>query len=252
MELKPNAFLRCDFSDGLALIGNGSCDMILCDPPQGITKNAWDEPVPADILVEELSRVVKKNGAIVIFSNGMYTAKLMIAGGKLWRYNLVWEKTSPAGFLNANRMPLRAHEDICVFYGALPEYRPQKTTGHARKTALAEHKRNCRTGTNYGRHGNVSYDSTERYPRSVLRFPSDKQKSCIHPTQKPVALCEFLIRSYTDEGDIVLDPFAGSGTTPVAAIRTGRRYLAFERDRAIYGAAAERIAAETSALSENG
>jgi site-specific DNA-methyltransferase (adenine-specific) len=190
--------------------------------------------------LRELFRVTKKNGAVVVFSNGMYTAELMLAGKKHWRYNLIWEKTAPTGFLNAKRMPLRAHEDILVFYRALPRYAPQKTTGHRPVHGYTKHTSD---GMNYGRTkiGVSGGGSTERYPRSVLKFPSDKQKEALHPTQKPLALCAFLIKSYTEEGDMILDPFAGSGTVPLAAKTTGRRYTAFEIDKTMYHIAENRL-----------
>ena len=136
----------------------------------------------------------------------------MLSNEKLHRYNLIWEKTSPTGHLNAKRMPLRSHEDLLVFYRKLPIYNPQKTTGHERKVSTAKHKRNSKKTTNYGEHKLTTYDSTERYPKSVLTFATDKQKSALHPTQKPVALLEYLIKTYTNEGDLVLDNCAGSGS----------------------------------------
>lgn len=222
-----------------------SIDMVLCDLPYGETaRNKWDVCLPFDLLWKEYERIIKDDGAIILFANGMFTAELMTSNRKLWRYNLVWEKTQPTGFLNARRMPLRSHEDICVFYKRLPTYNPQKTTGHERKVSSASSKRNCKKSTNYGEAGLVSYDSTERYPRSVLKFPKDIQHSALHPTQKPVALLEWLIKSYTNEGDTVLDNCMGSGSTGVACQNTGRNFIGIESAKEYFETAARRIRQE--------
>lgn len=224
-----------------------SIDMILCDLPYGETaRNKWDVCLPFDLLWKEYERIIKDDGAIILFANGMFTAELMTSNKKLWRYNLVWEKTQPTGFLNARRMPLRSHEDICVFYKRLPTYNPQKTTGHERKVSSASSKRNCKKSTNYGEAGLVSYDSTERYPRSVLKFSKDIQHAALHPTQKPVALLEWLIRSYTNEDDTVLDNCMGSGSTGVACLNTRRRFIGIENDKDYFDVAVRRIRQENA------
>lgn len=176
-------------------------------------------------------RLIKPHGAITLFGSGIFSAELMITGKDLWRYNIIWQKNHPTGFLNANRMPLRSHEDILVFYRMLPPYHPQKSTGHPRKRSTAEHKRNSKMTSNYGRHQMLTYDSTERYPTSVWYFPTDKQTSSLHPTQKPVALCEELIKTYTNEGDLILDNCAGSFTTAVACDNLRRNWIAIEKDK---------------------
>lgn len=229
-----------------------SIDMILCDLPYGETaRNKWDVCLPFDLLWKEYERIIKDDGAIILFANGMFTAELMTSNKKLWRYNLVWEKTQPTGFLNARRMPLRSHEDICVFYKRLPTYNPQKTTGHERKVSSSSSKRNCKKSTNYGEAGLVSYDSTERYPKSVLTFPKDIQHSALHPTQKPVALLEWLIRSYTNEGDTVLDNCMGSGSTGVACLNTRRRFIGIESDKDYFNVAVRRIRQENAQADSN-
>jgi DNA modification methylase len=150
----------------------------------------------------------------------------MLSNEKLHRYNIIWEKTTPTGYL----MPLRSHEDILVFYKTLPIYNPQKTTGHTRKVSSANHKRNSKKTTNYGEHDLTSYDSTERYPKSVWKFPTDKQKSSLFPTQKPVALLEYIIKTYTNEGELVLDNCAGSGSTGVACKNINRNFILMEKE----------------------
>ena len=227
--------------DKMQEIPDESMDMILADLPYGTSRNTWDVQIPMNPLWEQIERVIKKHGAIVLHAQGMFTADLMQSNRKLWRYNLVWQKTQPTGFLNANRMPMRAHEDICVFYKAPPVYNPQKTYGHERKVSTAEHKRGSRKSTDYGDYKLTSYDSTERYPTSVLRFATDKQKSAVHSTQKPVALEEWLIKSYTQPGQIVLDMCMGSGSTGVAAISTGRSFIGIEIEPAYYAIATRRI-----------
>ena len=174
-----------------------------------------------------------------------FTARMMLSDPN-HRYNIIWEKTTPTGFLNANRMPLRSHEDMMVFYRKLPTYNPQKTTGHEREVSTAKHKRNSKETLNYGSHGVHTYDSTERYPKSVWRFATDKQKSALAPTQKPVLLIEELIKTYSNEGDTILDCTCGSGTTAVACINTNRNYILMEKDEHFYNVAKERIENHTS------
>jgi site-specific DNA-methyltransferase (adenine-specific) len=154
---------------------------------------------------------------------------------------LVWQKTTPTGHLNAKKMPLRSHEDILVFYKKLPTYNPQKTIGHERKVSTAKHKRNSKKTTNYGKHGLTTYDSTERYPKSVLTFATDKQKSALHPTQKPLELIKYLVRTYSNEGDWVLDNTCGSNTTGLACFELNRNYIGIENDFDMYEISKERV-----------
>lgn len=223
-------------------ISNASIDMILCDLPYGITaRNKWDVQIPFDKLWEQYERIIKLHGCIALFGSGMFTADLMVSNKKLWRYNLIWRKTTPTGFLNANRMPLRAHEDICIFYKKPPIYHAQKTSGHRRKVSTAAHKKNSKQSSDYREYKPTTYDSTERYPTSVLTFPTDKQHGAYHPTQKPVALLEWIIKAYTDEGDIILDNTMGSGSTGVAAVNTDRRFIGMEVHEEWFSIAKNRI-----------
>ena len=243
-EMEDVKLYQGDCLDVMRDIPDGSIDMILCDLPYGITaRNKWDTVIPFEPLWEQYERVIKDNGAIVLFASGMFTSELMQSNRKMWRYNLVWQKTNPTGFLNANRMPLRSHEDICVFYKRLPNYNPQKTTGHVRKVSTKENKRNSKMSTDYGKHGLVTYDSTERYPTSVLTYKTDKQKvdGKLHPTQKPVALLEWLVKTYTNEGETVLDNCMGSGSTGVACVNTGRKFIGIELDQGYFNVARERL-----------
>lgn len=219
-----------------------SVNLILCDLPYGQTaRNKWDSVIPFEPLWKQYERILADNGVIILFANGMFTADLMQSNRKMWKYNLIWEKTTVTGFLNAKKMPLRCHEDICVFYNKPPKYNPQKTTGHVRKVSKAEHKVNCVNSTDYGEHGLTTYDSTERYPKSVLKFATDKQKSALHPTQKPVALLEYLIKTYSKEEDVVLDNCMGSGSAGVAAKNLHRRFIRIELDEKYFNIAENRI-----------
>ena len=241
--LEINKIYNEDCLEGIKKIDDKSIDAIITDLPYGQTsRNKWDSVIPFKPLWEQYERIIKDNGAIILFANGMFTADLMQSNRKLWKYNLIWEKTQPTGFLNAKKMPLRSHEDICIFYKKLPTYNPQKTTGHPRKVSKAEHKTNCKETTDYGEHGLTTYDSTERYPKSVWTFAKDIQKSALHPTQKPVALIEELIKTYTNPGDLVLDSCAGSCTTAVAALNAGRNYICFEKDKDIFEVGSKRVA----------
>lgn len=239
--LEINKIYNMDCIDGMKMIPDKSIDMILCDLPYGTTQNKWDVIIPFEPLWREYERVIKPNGAIVLNCSQPFTSMLLMSNPKLFRYSLTWEKTTPTGHLNAKKMPLRKHEDILVFYKKLPTYNPQKTTGHVRKVSKAEHKKNCVKTSNYGEHGLTTYDSTERYPTSVLKFATDKQKEALHPTQKPVVLYEWFIKTYTNEGQTVLDNCIGSGTTAIACINTNRNYIGFELDKQYYDIANERI-----------
>lgn len=242
--MKHDYIQQGDCLELMEKIPDKSIDMILCDLPYHMTRNDWDFDFPLFELFGKYNRIIKDNGAVLLFAGGLFTYRLIDESFEFdidWRYNLVWKKTTPTGFLNANRQPLRIHEDICVFYKKQPTYNPQKTTGHKRKVSTIKHKENCKKTTNYGEHSLKAYDSTERFPTSVLEFATDRQKSSLHPTQKPVALLEYLIKTYTNEGDVVLDNCMGSGSTCVAAVNTNRHYIGFELDPQYFQIAHKRI-----------
>lgn len=223
-------------------IPDESIDMILCDMPYGTTRNKWDVVLPLDRLWFIYKRIIKDTGAVVLFSQEPFTSTIINSQPELFRYELIWHKTQATGFLNANRMPLRAHENILLFYKKLPTYNPQKTHGNKRKVSTSAHKRNSKKTSNYGEYKTYTYDSTDRYPTSVLQFSTDKQKSALHPSQKPVALLEYLINTYTNEGETVLDNCMGSGSTGVACVNTCRRFIGIEIDDNYFNIAKERIA----------
>lgn len=220
-------------------IKSGTVDMILCDLPYGTTCCSWDAVIPFEPLWAEYERVIKPNGAIILFGAQPFTAVLACSNLKLFKYEWIYEKPNATGFMNAEFQPLRAHENVLVFYKSMPTFNPQKTYGHERKTA----KRKDIGSELYGKQLNIkSYDSTERYPRTVQIFSSDKYKANFHPTQKPVALCEFLIRTYTNNDETVLDNTMGSGTTGVACVNTGRHFIGIEKEEKYFEIAKERIA----------
>ncbi|MBL4622889.1 MAG: site-specific DNA-methyltransferase [Immundisolibacteraceae bacterium] len=219
-------------------IADCSVDMILTDPPYGTTMCKWDSLIDLDLMWLQLKRIIKPSGAIVLMAQTPFDKVLGCSNLEMLRHEWIWEKTNATGFLNAKKMPLKAHENALVFYKSLPVYNPQFTHGHERKTA----KRKTVNSECYGKALNLTdYDSTSRYPRSVIKFQSDKQKQNLHPTQKPVALMEYLIKTYTNENETVLDFTMGSGTTGVAAKNLQRDFIGIEMDKGYFNVAKERI-----------
>lgn len=212
-------------------IPDQSIDMILCDLPYGTTQCKWDVVIPFADLWAHYERIIKPNGVIVLSSAQPFTSLLIASNLRMFRYEWIWEKGNATGFMNAKFQPLRAHENICVFYASRPTFNPQMTHGHRRATS----KRKTVNSECYGKALKLTeYDSTSRYPRDVQFFSSDKQTANLHPTQKPVALMEYLIRTYTNAGDTVLDNCMGSGTTGVACINMGRNFIGMEKDRGYF------------------
>ena len=220
---------------------NVKFDMVLTDMPYGTTRNKWDTAIPLNELWVKLKKITNPNTPILLFAQTPFDKVLGCSNLKMLRYEWIWEKTSATGHLNAKKMPMKAHENILVFYEKLPTYNPQKTAGHKRKVSKAEHKTNCVKTTNYGEHGLTTYDSTERYPRSVQVFKTDKQIESLHPTQKPVALLEYLIKTYTNEGGLVLDFTMGSGSTGVACLNTNRKFVGIELEKEYFDIATNRL-----------
>ena len=230
-------------------IPDKSIDMILCDLPyevlnKGNKSASWDRLLPFDQLWEQYNRIIKDNGAIILFAQGMFTAQLMMSNPNMWRYNLIWDKILTSGFLNAKRMPLRSHEDILVFYKSLPTYNPQMTIGEPLHSKGISYKDKELTNNCYGDMkgtDDLRKGSTEKYPKSIIRFQKPHPSCAVHPTQKSEELCEYLIKTYTNEGETVLDNCMGSGTTGVAAIKTNRSFIGIELDDEYFNIAEERI-----------
>lgn len=238
---------RGDCLELMKEIPDESIDMILCDLPYGTTKNKWDSVLPFDKMWEQYDRIIKENGCIALFADGMFMSDLMQSNKKLWRYNLVWDKELISGFLNANRMPLRSHEEICIFYKKLPTYNPQFTEGeplHGMGTKFSQEKNK---NNNYGNFDSCNNPSakrtgdTKKYPKSIVKFPRPASCVMIHPTQKPVALLEYLIKTYTNEGETVLDNCMGSGSTGVACMNTNRSFIGYELDEKYFEIARKRL-----------
>lgn len=226
-------------------IPDKSIDMILCDLPYGVTaKNKWDNIIPFDLLWEQYNRIIKDNGAIVLFGQDKFTAECMLSNKKMHRYNLIWNKLITTGFLNANRMPLRQHEDIMVFYKKLPTYNPQKAKGkpsHSKGKIVGKRNDEHLNNNTYGDFIVTENISDMKHPTSILQFAKPHSSIAIHPTQKPVDLLEYLIKTYTNENDIVLDNCMGSGSTGVACINTNRKFIGIELDESYFNIAKERI-----------
>ncbi|MBO6031760.1 MAG: site-specific DNA-methyltransferase [Prevotella sp.] len=233
--------------DILPSIKDGSVDCIICDPPYGVTNRGsdagkWDVVIPFEPMWEQFLRVTKENAAIVLFGSGMFSAKVMLSKPNIWKYNLIWSKSNPSGFLNANRMPLREHEDIMVFYRKQPTFNPQmkpcskEEVVHGRGRLGKPITNSC-----YGKRIEMaSKVRTEKCPTSILHFPKPHHKGQ-HPTEKSVDLCRWLIRSYSNKGDLILDPTMGSGTTGVAAVLEGRGFIGIEKDEKWYNVARSRL-----------
>ena len=220
-------------------IPDGSVDLVLCDLPYGTTRNKWDSIIPLDRLWEQYKRVIKDNGAIVLFSAEPFTSLLITSNIQWFRYDLIWSKTQGSDFLNANRKPLRAHENICVFYKKQPTYNPQKTDGKPYKAKSGE-----TTSSNFGKfNGNHHTENKDgkRCPLSVLRFSGEHNRGKQHPTQKPTDLLEWLIKTYTNKGEIVLDNSMGSGSCGVACVNTNRHFIGIELDDGYFNIAQKRI-----------
>lgn len=225
-------------------IPDGSVDMVMCDLPYGTTACKWDVVIPFAPLWAEYRRVCKKNAAIVLTASQPFTSALIMSNVEMFKYCLVWDKKKVTGFLNSKKRPLVQHEDICIFYKYQTTYNPQFHTNKLKRDFRGS-LQNPHT-ENYGSQKQYisNVDPEKSYPRSIIcqtGVIGNSLEKVKHPTQKPVALMEYLIRTYTNEGEIVLDNCMGSGTTGVACANTGRRFVGIERDETYFGLARERI-----------
>ena len=225
--------IRGDCLERMKEIPDGSVDMVLCDLPFGTTQNKWDSIIPLSELWEQYERIIKDNGAIALTAQTPFDKVLGVSNLRLLRYEWIWRKPSGTGHLNAKKMPMKNHENVLVFYKKLPTYNPQMTVGkpYTQKSGRASSNYNPQSSV-------VTVNTGNRYPLSVLDFATNKS---LHPTQKPVALMEYLIRTYTNEGETVLDNCMGSGTTGVACINTNRNFIGIELDEGYFKIAQDRI-----------
>lgn len=223
-----NNLFEEDCLECMKRIPDASIDMILCDLPYGMTQNKWDSYIPLDLLWEQYLRIIKPNGAIVLTSQGLFTAKLIISQQKYFKYKWIWEKSKPTNFLNAKKQPLRKHEDVCVFYKKQPTYHPQMTQGKPYNKGF---RKNQLSGS-YGDFQPVHVVSDgERYPTDIIYIKTAEcEGEVVHPTQKPVELGRYFVRTYSEPGDVILDNTFGSGSFLVAALIEGRNFIGIEKN----------------------
>jgi site-specific DNA-methyltransferase (adenine-specific) len=235
--IERNSLVKSDCLDVMRFIPEKSIDMIFTDPPFGSTNCKWDSPVDLVRLWEQYKRIIKPNGAILMFAQTPFDKVLGSSNLPWLKYEWIWEKTQATGHLNAKKMPMKAHENILVFYEELPIYNPQKTYGHK---PINSYTKYVETQNNTNIYGKMNREisgggETDRYPRSVLKYASDKQKKKkgekMHDTQKPIALIENLIKTYTNPGQLVLDTFAGNGTVGVACKNLKRDFIMIEKEQ---------------------
>ena len=220
-------------------ISNNSIDMILCDLPYGTTQNKWDSIINLKLLWEQYDRIIKDNGAIILTAQSPFDKVLGMSNIGILKYEWIWEKSKATGYLNSKKMPLKSHENILVFYKKPPIYNPQMTNGKPYNKGKAH-----RPTDNYGKQISVlvKNDTGLRYPRTNLYFKtSESEGKCVHPTQKPVALMKYMIKTYTNKGDIILDNTMGVGTTGIACKNLKRRFIGIELDKKYFDIATKRI-----------
>ena len=239
--MQLDTILNCDCLEGMKNIPDGSIDAIICDLPYGTTRNQWDSVIPLDKLWAEYKRITKSDAAIVLFSQQPFTSALVMSNPKMFRYEWIWQKDMGTGFLNAKKMPMKEHENVLVFYENLPTYNPQMKQGKPYR---------CKNGAlsdNYGHREQVeTINNGERYPTTIIKYDRDKNK--LHPTQKPVDLLRYLVRTYTNMGGVILDNCMGSGTTAIACIKEKRHFVGFELNKEYYDIACKRIKNEQAQL----
>ena len=238
-KIELNKIYNEDCLEGMKRIPDGSVDMILCDLPYGTTASKWDEIIPFEPLWEQYDRVIKNNGAIVLTASQPFTTKLIMSKSDWFRYTWVWDKKKAGNIFLAKKQPMKIHEDIVVFSKKPHFYNPQMV-----KRDKVKKSKNYGTGESFGgtrEKEDKVYTYTHTYPKSIIEFSNARQKGKVHPTQKPVELFEYLIKTYTNKGGTVLDNCMGSGTTAIACLNTNRNFIGFEMDKGYFDIANERI-----------
>ena len=236
--MKLNTIYNEDSLEGMKRIPDGIVDMILCDLPYGTTACKWDEIIPFDLLWEQYERVIKDNAAIVLTASQPFTTKLINSNINIFRYEWIWEKSRPSNFFFAKKGAMKYHENILIFYKKLPTYNPIMKKGNKAHDSRGGISRNNITNTINKRKPNTN---DMKYPSSIIKVKSTDSTRNFHPTQKPVALFEYLIKTYTNEGETVLDNCMGSGTTAIACLNANRNFIGFELDKGYFDIANDRI-----------
>lgn len=239
--MEINKIYNEDCLEGMKRIPDKSIDMILCDLPYGTTNCKWDNVIPFEPLWEQYNRIIKEHCAIVLFGQEPFASRLRMSNIKMYKYDWVWDKHCAGGFLNAKKRPLKRVENISVFSIKPPVYHPIMETRGKPREKCNPSKSGCNGSGVYGKYKPIKNVNNIYYPTDILSFSNAVKKGKLHPTQKPVELCEYLIKTYTNEGALVLDNCIGSGTTAVACINTNRNYIGFELDKHYFDVANERI-----------
>ena len=236
-----NQILLGDCLEVMKTIPDGSIDAIITDPPYGTTACKWDSVIPFDLMWEQLNRIIKPNGAIVLFGSEPFSSALRMSNIKNYKYDWIWHKSRATNFLDANKKPMKNHEIISLFYFKQPTYNPQGVIyGEFDNSRPCLDNKEYNDGRVYGRVNQKPISKKRNYPKSIQLFNNPNNKT-VHPTQKPLALMEYLIKTYTKEGETVLDFTMGSGTTGVACVNTNRNFIGIEKDENYFNIASERV-----------
>lgn len=245
--IELNRIYNEDCLEGMKRIPDGSVDCIICDLPYGTTQCKWDIVIPFDKLWEQYKRVIKPNGAIILFASEPFASYLRLSNLDWYKYDWVWDKRHPTGQLNAKKQPLRQHEVVCVFYQKQCIYNPMMHANRLSRSFVGKIHKSQKMSDNYGQQYDYISDihsESKSYPRSIIIQTSvigNSHEKVAHPTQKPIALLEYLIKTYSNECDIILDNCMGSGTTAIACINTNRKFIGFELDKEYYDLSIKRI-----------
>ena len=240
-RVSGSTFVNADCFDVFPFIEDKSIDAIICDLPYGTTQNKWDSVLPLNLIWEQYKRIIKDNGAIILFAQTPFDKVLGVSNLPMLKYEWIWRKSRPTGHLNANKMPMKAHENILVFYKKPPTFNKQMTIGKPNHVKDGSIRKSKATNNNYGHFENVVQKATElKNPVTVIEFSQQDPNKIEHPTQKPIELMEYLVKTYTNEGDMVLDNTMGSGTTNLACIKLNRKSIGIEKEKQYYDVAVRR------------
>lgn len=243
-NINGNILYHADCFDIFNLISDKSIDAIIADLPYGVTNNKDDIRLPFDKLWQQYERIIKDNGVIILFGQGLFYIDLVNSNRNLFKYDLVWNKEIPSGFLNANRMPLRVHENIAVFYKKPPKYYPQFSEGKPLHSKGHSYKNKEQKNENYGKFNAIDDNrkgSTQKFPKSIITFQKPHPSKALHRTEKSIEMLEWLIKTYTDENDVVLDNVMGSCTTGIACIKLNRKFIGIEKNDEYYNISVKRM-----------